>query len=49
MERRNTKRPTTRFQPGRWSRWLVPLVLALLTLALLGTLVLVGLAVLRGQ
>lgn len=40
------KRPSQRFEPGRWGRCLVPALLILLTIGLLATLVIVALAVL---
>lgn len=40
------KRPSKRFRPTTWSEWFVPLFLGLLVLALVATLVVVGLSVL---
>jgi hypothetical protein len=42
------KPPSKRFKPNRWTEWVVPAVLLLLLLALIATLIMIGMTVLSG-
>ena len=46
MRRLDSRRPSQRFSPTRWSRYLIPALLILLLVILLATLLLVVLSVL---